>query len=203
MKFIRKLPSENKEMSAKLIENGWSKLKEPSNLGITILYSLPISVILMILDFVWIIRTSPALREQLQTDFSFTLHINIFTIFYFGFIILFLLLHELLHGLFVPHFHNGEKTFWGLNGFFGFVYTEEQLSKRRFMVVSIMPLLILSFLLPVVLEALGYMNNFIIFLCILNAGGACVDLLNAFLISVQVPANGVIVNNGTATFYKR
>lgn len=203
MKFTRKIPSENKEKSAKLQADGWKKLREPPNTGMAILSSLPISVILMILTFLWLTGISTSLREQFQPNFTVTLQFNLFSILYFGMILLFLLVHELIHGFFIPNSFRSQKTFWGINGLFGFVYTEEPITKRRFLVISVMPLLLLSFLLPLVMELLGLLNNYLMFLCVLNAGGACVDILNLFLISVQVPKNGNIVSNGNVTFYKR
>ena len=70
------------------------------------------------------------------------------------------------------------------------------------MLISIMPLLLLSFILPAVLSIFGISNWFIIFLCIINAGGSCVDVLNMFLIAGQVLQNGTIVNNGYSTYFK-
>lgn len=157
----------------------------------------------MILTFLWLIRISTSLREQLQPNFRVTLQFDLFTILYFGMMLIFLLVHELIHAIFIPNFIRSQKTFWGMNGLFGFVYTEEPITKSRFMVISVMPLLILSFLLPLVMELLGFLNNFIMFLCILNAGGACVDILNLILILVQVPKGGSIVSNGNVTLYKR
>ena len=203
MKFTRKLPSENKDRSSKMQADGWKRLKEPPNIGMAILSSLPISVILMILTFLWLMRISTSLREQLQPNFRVTLQFDLFTILYFGMMLIFLLVHELIHAIFIPNFFRSQKTFWGMNGLFGFVYTEEPITKSRFMVISVMPLLILSFLLLLVMELLGFLNNFIMFLCILNAGGACVDILNLILISVQVHKGGSIVGNGNITLYKR
>lgn len=47
-----------------------------------------------------------------------------------------------------------------------------------------------------------YLNPSIAFLCLLNAMGGCVDLLNMFFIGIQVPKGGIIINNGHETYYK-
>ena len=44
MQFMKKIPGENKKRTKELLSSGWNRLKEPSNLGIAILYSLPISI---------------------------------------------------------------------------------------------------------------------------------------------------------------
>lgn len=41
MKYSKKIPSTDKELSSKLISEGWVKIKEPSNLGIATLLSIP------------------------------------------------------------------------------------------------------------------------------------------------------------------
>ena len=85
---------------------------------------------------------------------------------------------------------------------FAFVYTEEKIKKSRFIIISVMPYLILSFISPIVLSSLGVLNGFLCFLCLLNAGGSCVDLLNIILISKQAPNDSYILSNGHNTYYK-
>lgn len=41
MRYVKKIPPTDKETSIKLISEGWTKLKEPSNLGIATLLSVP------------------------------------------------------------------------------------------------------------------------------------------------------------------
>lgn len=53
MQFVKKIPGENKERTKELLLSGWNRLKEPSDLGIAILYSLPISIILMTVNGIW------------------------------------------------------------------------------------------------------------------------------------------------------
>ncbi len=65
-----------------------------------------------------------------------------------------------------------------------------------------MPLLILSFVFPFLTWTAGRWSWYLIFLSVLNAGGACVDLLNMILVAVQIPRKGIMVSNGYAAFYK-
>lgn len=46
------------------------------------------------------------------------------------------------------------------------------------------------------------LNGFICLLCVINAYGSCVDLLNIVLISVQVPKDSYIKMNGAETYYR-
>lgn len=41
MKYVKKIPLTDKELSKKLVSEGWTKLKEPPNLVIATLLSLP------------------------------------------------------------------------------------------------------------------------------------------------------------------
>ncbi|MDZ5001147.1 DUF3267 domain-containing protein, partial [Clostridium perfringens] len=45
MRYIKKIPPTDKELSNKLISEGWTKLKEPSNLSIATLLSLPFMLV--------------------------------------------------------------------------------------------------------------------------------------------------------------
>ncbi|VYU37450.1 hypothetical protein [Clostridium tertium] len=45
MKYIKNLPSTNKKISEELISGGWTRLKEPSSISKTILFSFPLMII--------------------------------------------------------------------------------------------------------------------------------------------------------------
>ena len=49
MKYIKKLPKENKEYSQKLLDSGWKKLKEPK-LWVAMLIGLPIGILSALLN---------------------------------------------------------------------------------------------------------------------------------------------------------
>ena len=112
-----------------------------------------------------------------------------------------MILHELLHAVFIPGFLKSGKTFFGFNGLFGFVFTTESIKKARFLIISVMPFIILSIVLPIVLNAFQLLNGFTVFLCLVNAAGSCVDFLNVALILFQVPDGNIIVSNGFETYY--
>ena len=111
MQFVKKIPGENKERTKELQLSGWNRLKEPSNLGIAILYSLPISIILMTVNGIWIFLISPVFKNFINSDgFIVEFQINIKSLGYILAVILFLLIHELIHALFIPHVPIGDLT---------------------------------------------------------------------------------------------
>lgn len=203
MKFIPKLPKENLQKIAQLLESGWKPLKEPSSIGVSTLLSFPLALMLIIVNFLWCYQFYPPLQNFFQNKGNFMLqfNINVQSLFYLLGIFLLLLLHEAIHAAFVPNVLYSDKTFLGMNLFFAFIYTEESLTKNRFLLICIMPFLLISFAAPPVLSSLGLLNGFTIFLSILNAGSSCIDVLNLILVATQVPSGGMVVNNGLRTFY--
>ncbi|SDH86354.1 DUF3267 domain-containing protein [Alteribacillus bidgolensis] len=117
-------------------------------------------------------------------------------------LVLLLLFHELLHLIFIPHFIKSEKTYAGLTLFGGFVITEEEISKARYIVITIAPFMIISIIFPLILSVFGLLTTTLKFLIILNAMASSVDMLNMFLIIKQVPKNATLKSNGPDTYWK-
>ncbi len=204
MRYIRKIPPTDKEASEKLIQDGWKRLKEPASLGVATVYSLPFAISALVMELVLIYYLYAPFRELLGRTgaFLFEIQINIATLLYLPLIIAFLLLHEWVHASFIPGFLHSQKTYWGFNGVFGFVYTEEIVEKNTFLIICVMPYLALSIVLPVVLSTLGLLTSFVCLLCVLNACGSCVDMLNFYLIATRVPKGASIVSSGFETYFK-
>ncbi len=203
MKYIKKIPAANEEISEKLKNAGWKRLKEPKNVAMATLCALPIAFLLggiVIIIARWL---NPSLFGFLQDGaFGISIGITLMTLVYIIMIFAFMLLHEFIHAVFVPGFIKSNNVFWGFNGAFGFVYTTQPIKKGRFIVISFMPLVLLSFALPFALHLLGWLNGYTTFLCCLNALGSCVDVLNIGLVAVQVPNGYTLINNGYDTYYK-
>ncbi|MFC3882378.1 DUF3267 domain-containing protein [Bacillus songklensis] len=122
-----------------------------------------------------------------------------------GFIIWFILLlivHELLHLLFIPNFSQSKNTFIGLTLFGGYVYTEDELSKSRYIMITIAPFVIISIIMPITLAAFGLLTPLMKFLILVNSMASSVDILNFLLILFQIPRNAIIKSNGTKTYWK-
>lgn len=192
------------EKTEQFITEGWIRLKEPRTAGAAILWALPLSMAMILINCTWCYFLYSPLRGLVdgETELMIEFSVGPGSLLYILAVILFLLVHEMIHGLFIPNVWHSKKTFWGFHGAYGFVYTQEVISKGRFLLISIMPFAALSFAFPFLMSVMGRMNGFILFLSLLNAGGSCVDLLNMLLISFQVPGRGRIVSNGFATFYK-
>ena len=202
MKYIKEIPKENKILTEELLQKEWKVLKEPS-LGLSIVLSMPISIILMGVTIFYYGLLFPAVFSIVGADgFSIEFTINFKSLLYVVGILMYAFLHEMIHAFVIPNAIHSKKTYWGINGCFGFVYSEEEIEKGRFILISIMPLLILTFVTPLIYKIFNFYHWYLLLLCIINAGGACVDIFNIILIAKQVPSKGLIVSNGMKTFYK-
>lgn len=201
MKIINKLPEYNESHHEELLNNRWIPLKEPQKVSTAILLSVPL-MFLGALVTIGIIKlfSDFSLSDFGWTDNTFTLTIDFGII--FGLITL-LIIHELLHLVFIPNFLRSEKTYVGVTTFGGFVVCEEEISKTRFICISLAPYILLSVLLPTILGLLGLLTPLLKFLIIFNALGSSVDLLNLLLVGKQVPRDGIIISNGPKTYWKQ
>ncbi|MFF2175939.1 DUF3267 domain-containing protein [Lysinibacillus sp. NPDC058147] len=200
MKILNKLPKGNPNLHEDLIKNGWIPLKEPKNLTSAILLSIPLMIVASMISIGVInIFSSISLRDFGFTSGGISITINLSVI--LG-IALLLIIHELLHLIFIPNFIRSEKTSVGLTLFGGFVITEEEISKSRYIFITIAPFIILSIILPLILSVFGLLTTTLKFLIILNSMGSSVDLLN-LLILKQVPKNATLKSNGSNTYWRK
>ena len=204
MRYIKKIPPTDKKLSNILISEGWKKIKEPSNLGIATLLSIPFMLINAIISISIAFYLYPPLKELLNSKngFGITFTVDLVTLLYVVIIFLFMTIHEFLHACFIPNVLKSDKTYWGINGFYGFVCTTEKIKKSRYIIICIMPFILLSVILPFILTIFGWLNWFTLFLCLINAMGSCVDCLNICIVGIQVPNGSYIVNNGFETYFK-
>jgi hypothetical protein len=200
MKILNKLPKSNPSLHLDLINNGWVPMKEPKNLISAILLSIPLMIVTAIIT-IWIINIFSTISWSdfgLTSD-SISITINLEIIFL---LILLLVLHELLHLIFIPNFIKSEKTYIGLTLFGGFVITEEEISKSRYIFITLAPFIIISIISPLILSVLGILTTTLKFLIILNSMASSVDILNILLIIKQVHKNGTLKSNGPDTYWK-
>ncbi|MGE7930435.1 DUF3267 domain-containing protein [Lysinibacillus xylanilyticus] len=200
MKLLYKLPKSNPNLHLDLIKNGWIPMKEPKNLISAILLSIPLMIVASMISIGVInIFSSISWRDFGITSGGISININLSVILW---IIFLLIIHELLHLMFIPNFMKSEKTSIGLTLFGAFVMTEEKISKPRYMFITIAPFIIISVIFPLILSICGLLTTTIKFLIILNSMGSSVDLLNVLLIMKQVPKNAILTSNGTNTYWK-
>jgi hypothetical protein len=124
-------------------------------------------------------------------------------VYFIGLSVVIIFIHELLHLIFVPGFLTSDKAFLGITYFGGFAYSEEVLSKARFILILLAPFVVISILLPGILGALNLLNPLVKFVILSSAMGSGVDMLTLVLVLIQVPAGAYLTCNGIRTYWKR
>ncbi|MFC9539983.1 DUF3267 domain-containing protein [Lysinibacillus sp. NPDC056959] len=201
MKLLNKLPQSDPNSHVELIDNGWIPMQEPKNLRSAILLSIPLMMIASMISIGVInIFSSISLNDFGFSEGAIIITINFSIILW---IVLLMIIHELLHLMFIPNFMKSKKTFVGLTLFGAFVITEEEILKSRYIFITVAPFIILSIILPLILSVIGLLTTTLKFLVILNAMGSSVDLLNLLLIMKQVPNNATLTCNGPNTYWKK
>lgn len=92
-------------------------------------------------------------------------------VYFLGLSVVIIFIHELLHLFFVPDFLTSDKAFLGITYFGGFAYSEEVLSKARFILILLAPFVVISILLPGILGALNLLNPLVKFVILSSAMG--------------------------------
>lgn len=201
MKLRKKLPQSDPILHVELINNGWIPMKEPKNLISAILLSIPLMIVASMISIGVInIFSSIFLRDFGFSSGAITITIKFSIILWLA---LLMIIHELLHLMFIPNFMKSEKTFVGLTLLGAFVITEEEISKSRYIFITVAPFIILSIILPLILSVVGLLTTTLKILVLLNAMGSSVDLLNLLLIMKQVPKHATLTCNGPNTYWKK
>ncbi|WP_175559941.1 DUF3267 domain-containing protein [Clostridium uliginosum] len=200
VKIRNKIPTHNEEKNALLLKDGWILIKEPKNIIMSIIFSIPLMIILGLISVCIINLFSPITLENFGINLNnISITINIVDIIIF---IIFIYIHELIHLIFIPNFLNSDNTFLGLTWFGGYAYTEEIITKKIYILIAVMPFLLISVISILILGPMGYLTPIIKFICIFNAVGSSVDFFNILLVSIQVPNKSKIVMNGQLSYYK-
>lgn len=203
MKYTKNKPKTDQKLSEQLRKDAWNQIREPKGFVAAFMASLPFMLIGVCITYLVTIPfyNSDSFKHFFINGFSITVDLTSLPI---GLVAmyLFIVAHKMLHAVAIPNFLKSEKTFWGLSLQGGFVFSTEVMSKRRFYLISILPLCVLSIILPLVLGFLGLLTPFMFFLILINSMGSSIDLLNIALIAFQVPTGSKIINNGFETFYK-
>ena len=200
MKIKNKMPKFDDRIHVELIKNKWVPLKEPKSLWSAIFLSIPFMILNAIVTIGVInIFSSITLKEFGLASNSISITVNLGAI---VLAFLLLILHELLHLIFIPNFIRSQKTFIGLTFFGGYVLTEEEISRSRYLLVSMAPFVIISIFLPILLSLSGILTPTFKGLILINAMASSVDILSIVLLLTQVPKKAILINNGTKTYWK-
>jgi hypothetical protein len=113
-------------------------------------------------------------------------------------------IHELLHSVSAPGCGLTSRTiigFWPSRGMF-YAHHDGDMTAKRFLLVLIMPLTVISVLPLLLAVVIGWGHQTIAFLGVLNALFSCVDVLGVVLLLLQVPIDGRVRNSGWRTWYR-
>lgn len=162
IKVVNQLPKENKVLHNELMDHGWKVIKEPSSSAKALLLSIPFLLINTILVIGVInLFSMISLVEYGISDDGFHLSIQLIHIVW---IIGMLICHEFIHLILVPNFLKSNKTIIGITFIGGFVYTEEAITRTRYIIITVAPFIALSILLPILLGLLGALTPILKFI---------------------------------------
>jgi len=179
-------------------------LIEPKNIILTILCSIPLMIFLSLISVVIISFFSPITVDDFGMQQNGLFMIINFPDIIAAIIIIYALvyIHEIIHLIFVPGFLHSDMTFLGLSWFGGYTYTEEVITKARYVVIGSMPFFLISVLFVIILGVTGYLTPLMKLVCIMNALGSSVDFFTILLVLLQVPDKSEIVMNGPVSYHK-
>jgi hypothetical protein len=173
------------------VKDGWTALREPSP-WLAQLLALPIALVLY----------AVVVAAWLGMFFNSTSWPTPFWQFVVTFVLV-LPLHEFVHVLFHPMAGAAPSTIVGVwpAKLLLYAHYDEAISRDRFVVILLSPLFLLT-VVPMFLCALSRVApGPVLFLTIVNAMAACIDVLGAFMLLVQVPRGATVRNLGYRTWW--
>jgi hypothetical protein len=204
LKIRNKFPEYNEEKNNFLLADGWVVLKEPKNILLTIVYSIPLMFFLSLISIGIINFFSPTPLQDFGVQLNGFIWIINFPDILVAIIIIYAIIyaHEIIHLIFIPDFLHSKTTYLGLSWFGGYAYTEEVITKVRYIVIGTMPFLLISVLFVVILGVTGHLTPLMKIVGIMNALGSSVDFFTILLVLLQVPDKSKIVMNGPLSYHK-
>jgi hypothetical protein len=177
------------------------KLEEPRNILTALLASIPFMALNVTITLLIAGMFVPVSFEYFGiAGNSFSFRIDLFPLLFS--VLGLLVVHELIHLLCIPGFIRSDRTYMGIIYVGGFVYTEEQLTRTRYLIISFAPFITISIILPFILGILNLLSPVIIGVLLLNSLGSSVDILIALHVLIQVPSRAYLVANGMDTYWK-
>jgi Putative zincin peptidase len=204
IKIKNGLPKFDQDIHEKLLKDDWKELKGPKSLMGCVALSVPFMIVNFLIGM-WIMEIS---TSRIATDQKI---ITIYVIDDAPVIILaaivLVVVHELIHLLFIPNFIKSDNTYIGFTYFGGYVSTKEALTKYRLCLILIAPFVFLSIIFNAILGSLGFYsvplyNVPLIAFIIFNSTGSSVDILSLTLVLLQVPKDAYITSNGMRSYWK-
>jgi hypothetical protein len=163
-----------------------------------------IAIVLLLIFFILYIKPRNEISNQIQwikEKFPFRYSIYIFVIttvllmvFVSG------IMHEFIHILFIPDWVRSDKIYVGCffrkRMFQGFaVCIIQPMSKMRYLIMGLAPLIFLSVIPITFMMVTPYWNFLILMVCFFNLNGSSSDIYNSYLVLKKVPKNAVIIRS--------
>ena len=171
----------------------WRSLRQPAAPWMENLLALPIGIVAAgIVAALWFLVTP--LR-----DITPAMSLPAYLLLFAGFVVV----HELIHALVHPMAGLSPRSilgFWASLGFYA--HYDGEMSRNRLVACLLMPLLVLS-VVPLLVSAITQVApGWVAFVSALNALAACVDLLLAGSVLVQIPATAMVRFKGWRIFWR-
>jgi hypothetical protein len=190
----------DKQKELELAASRWVKLKEPKTMLTAILASIPFMALNATITVLIAGMFVPVSFEYFGiTGASSSFQIDLLPL--LSGLVGILVAHELIHLLCIPDFFRSDTTCIGVTYGGGFVYSEEQLTRTRYLIISFAPFVTISLILPAILGMLHLLSPLIVGVLVLNSLGSSVDILVALLVIIQVPSHAYLVANGRDTYW--
>ncbi len=173
----------------------WHAMNEPG-LWLVQLYAAPVAMLnFVLLGIPWFFLT-PLTKDQV---IGYCHRPKVWVLF-----ILLLVVHEALHALAHPGHGSSPDTVLGIwpSRLVFYAHYDAEVTKSRFLVIILMPVLVLSLLPLALCSILGAAPALIAWLSILNALSSCVDVLGAMHVLYGVPNNAILRNLGWHTYWR-
>ena len=118
MKYVKKIPAKDNQISMQLLSDGWKKIKEPGNLVLALLLSFPFAFALGGVTAWLAYLLKPELFSFILSEpFCISVTIDIKLFLFLSMVFVYTFIHEMIHAVFIPGFTKSDQTYWGLNGF--------------------------------------------------------------------------------------
>ena len=171
----------------------WRALRQRSSPMVENLLAAPIGIVAaVIVGALWFLVTP--LRDIMPA-----MSVPVFLLFFAGLVIV----HELIHALVHPMAGRSSRSilgFWAALGFYA--HYDGEMSRNRLVACLLMPLLVLS-IVPLLVSAVTQVApGWVAFTSVFNALCACVDLLLAGSVLMQVPATAMVRFKSWRIFWK-
>ncbi|WP_448576211.1 DUF3267 domain-containing protein [Thermomicrobium sp.] len=172
----------------------WRTLREPTRTSIVVLLSVPLGLLAASLFALPLLLRSP----------DRTLTVPLSGLPSLLALLLLVPLHELLHALPLPGSLRSPQLVLGFwpRTLLAYVHYHGELTRARFLVVALSPLVTVSLLAQAGSLLLPTLDPFWLTLGLLNALGSGADLLAAALVLAQVPRDARLRNHGWRTHWR-